>query len=244
MVNLDQIIDYTKTYQDIELATAIGQLKKNPTQLQLFLQNQQDNVYKDVTKQKDSTFDKVYGDLNRATKAQESIIMHNKRNKELAELNNKVYQKQKRAAEAVTDDKNIANRKYEMNEWTVNNKRETLFVFSMLFIILSSLILITVLQRMGIISTSLYVALSSLGLIIFILTVVYRSQFTDVYRDKRYWNRRTFGKYGKVPVPMCPDITNSIQSGINSLGDTAMNFRNNLAEGARYAAENIAEGAR
>ncbi len=38
MANLDQVIDYTKLFQDVELATAIGQLKQNPAQLQQFLQ--------------------------------------------------------------------------------------------------------------------------------------------------------------------------------------------------------------
>ena len=38
MSNLNQIIDYTKLFQDVELATAVGQLKQNPAQLQQFLQ--------------------------------------------------------------------------------------------------------------------------------------------------------------------------------------------------------------
>ena len=37
MANLDQVIDYTKLFQDVELATAVGQLKQNPAQLQQFL---------------------------------------------------------------------------------------------------------------------------------------------------------------------------------------------------------------
>ena len=45
MANLDQVIDYTKLFQDVELATAIGQLKQNPAQLQQFLQGQQGKVY-------------------------------------------------------------------------------------------------------------------------------------------------------------------------------------------------------
>ena len=48
MSNLNQIIDYTKTFQDVELATAIGELKKDPTKLQQFLQDQQSKVYNDI----------------------------------------------------------------------------------------------------------------------------------------------------------------------------------------------------
>jgi len=90
MSNLNQVIDFTKLFQDIELATAIGQLKQDPAQLQQFLQGQQDKVYKDIVKQKDSTFEKVYGDLNRASQAQESILMYDKRNKEFDQIQQEI----------------------------------------------------------------------------------------------------------------------------------------------------------
>ena len=48
MSNHNQIIDYTKLFQDVELATGAGQLKQNPAQLQQFLQGQQDKIYEDV----------------------------------------------------------------------------------------------------------------------------------------------------------------------------------------------------
>lgn len=56
MANLDQVIDYTKLFQDIELSTALQQLRNNPGQLQQYLQSQQDNVYKEVTAQKINHF--------------------------------------------------------------------------------------------------------------------------------------------------------------------------------------------
>ncbi len=226
MSGLNQIIDYTKLFQDVELATAIGQLKQNPAELQQFLQNQQGKVYSDVTKQKDSTFQKVYGDLNRALKSQEAILLLDSRNQELSNIQQQVYQNQERSAIAVTEDKNLAGRKYEMNQWSINNKKDTLFVFSTLFILLSSLILLIVLWRMRIIGTGFCSGLASLLIIIFVLIVIYRANFTDNWRDKRYWNRRTFeGKYGKIPVPLCPGALekeyNSLESDINvNIGNT------------------------
>ena len=218
MANLDQVIDYTKLFQDVELATAVGQLKQNPAQLQQFLQDQQGKVYTDIIKQKDSTFQKVYGDLTRATDSQEAILMLDKRNKELAQIQQQIYANQSNSATATTDDKNLAGRKYEMNEWSVNNKKDTLFVFSMLFIVLSAFILLTTLWSMSIISSSLAAGLAVPIIIIFVSTVIIRSQYTNVYRDKRYWNRNTFNdKYGKIPIPLCPGALSGIESGINSL---------------------------
>jgi hypothetical protein len=218
-MSLDQIIEYTKLFQDIELATAVSQLKKDPAQLQQFLQGQQSTVFNDVTKQKDATFQKVYGDLTRASQSQESILMYDKRNKELAKIQNEIYDNQKNNATAVSEDKALAGRKYEMNEWSVNNKRDTIFIFSMLLIVLTSLIILTVLWRMGMISATLWVAIGAPIILIFLLTLISRSQYTNVLRDQRYWNRRRFpsSQGPKIPIPVCGDIS-GLEGDISSIG--------------------------
>ena len=208
MGNLNSIIDVTNLFQDVELATAIGQLSQKPADLQRFLQGQQDKVFQDIITQKGSTFNKVYGDLQRASNSQKAIIMLDKRNTELANIQNQIYENQAKSAGAITDDKNLAGRKYEMNQWSVSNKNDTLFVFSSLFILLSSLIILTLLWRRTLISSQLYTSLGGLFIIIFILIAIYRANFTNILRNNRYWNRRRFeGNYGKIPVPQCADIT-------------------------------------
>jgi hypothetical protein len=192
--------------QDTDLAKVLTQLQANPSQLQLFLQGQQNAVFKDIIKQKDAAFDKAYGDLHQVAKTQESTMSFDTRNKELAAIQEEMYQKQSTTQQAVSEDKQSAERKFEMNEWTVNNKKETLFIYSLLFIVLSALILCTVLWRMGIISASLCGSLILPLVLIFTFTLVYRSKYTNVHRNKRYWNRRIFeDSYGKIPLPsLCP----------------------------------------
>ena len=208
MGNLNSIIDVTNLFQDVELATAIGQLSQKPADLQRFLQGQQDKVFQDIITQKGSTFNKVYGDLQRASNSQKAVIMLDKRNTELANIQNQIYENQAKSAGAITDDKNLAGRKYEMNQWSVSNKNDTLFVFSSLFILLSSLIILTLLWRRTLISSQLYTSLGGLFIIIFILIAIYRANFTKILRNNRYCNRRRFeGNYGKIPVPQCADIT-------------------------------------
>jgi hypothetical protein len=243
MANLDQVIDYTKLFQDIELSTALQQLRNNPGQLQQYLQSQQDNVYKEVTKQKDESFQKVYGDLQRASTAQESILMYNERNKQLNSLQDQIYNQQKKNASAVTYDKDLAGRKYEMNQWSINNKKDSLFVYSQLFIILCTAIIFTYVWRKGMIGSTLYVALLTPLLIIFTFTVVDRSQYTDVLRNNRYWNRRTFkGKYGKIPLPICPGALTGLESGLNSLESDAAGVAAGAAGMAASAAQGVAGG--
>jgi len=224
MANLDAIIKSTSLKQDVELATALSTFRDNPAQLQSFLQKQQASVFDDIVKQKSNTFNKVYGDLNRASKSQESVLMYNQRNKELSSIHDQVYNNQKNMATAVMDDQQLASRKNEMNEWSVGNKNDTLFVYSSLFIALSGLLLCVVLWKLGIMSATFCGSLAALLIIIFVLILLNRYQYTDISRDKRYWNRKNFsGKYGKIPVPSCPGMMDDITLGATALYKSAQN---------------------
>ena len=228
--------------QDVELASAISTLKKDPQQLQTFLQAQQDKVYKTITHQKDTTFDKVYGDLEHASKTHETGVLANARNSDLAHLQEQLYQTQKSKADAILYDKDLANRKHEMNEWTVHNKNDTLFVFSALFIMLSGLLLFVVLWRLGVVSSLVCAALCAPLIIVFVFIVVRRSQYTDVLRNKRYWNKQQFeGKYGTIPLPnICPGGLDAIEHGISSAGKGISNAATSVTN---YTANSISQGA-
>jgi heme exporter protein D len=221
-MSLEKAIRTTQIAQDVELAEAITRLKSNPAELRAWLQSQQDKVYNTIVAQKENTFDKVYGDLNRASKVEESILMHNKRASELSEMIDNVYENQETSAKAVLNDKNLASRKNEMNEWTVGNKQDTLFVFSSLFIMLSGLLLITGLWRLGMISSYLWVAFAIPLLLIFILILLRRWRYTDVLRNKRYWNKQIFeGKYKKIAIPSCPQMMEGIEQTLGQTGTGA-----------------------
>ena len=129
-VSIDTHISNVKLQNEIELAAAVNNLKTNPQELSQFLQNQQSNVYSKILKQKDNTFQKVYGDMDRSTKVHKSVLMYNKRTKDLVNIQDEIYRTRKEKVDAVLQDKQTAGRKSEMNEWTVNNKRDTLFVMS------------------------------------------------------------------------------------------------------------------
>jgi hypothetical protein len=218
MSSLDSVIKSTLLYQDVDLATALNNFRQSPAELQAFLQKQQSSIYKDIIKQKGNVFNKVYGDLNRAAKSQESVLMYNERNKQLSSIQDQVFNNQKNMATAVVDDQNIATRKNEMNEWSVGNKNDTLFVYSALFITLSGLLLCVVLWKMGIISGYLSGSLMGLIIVIFVLILMNRSQYTANTRDQRYWNRKNFsGKYGKIPLPNCPGLIDDITSGADAV---------------------------
>jgi hypothetical protein len=218
MSSLDSVIKSTLLYQDVDLATALNTFRQSPADLQAFLQKQQSSIYKDIIKQKGNVFSKVYGDLNRAAKSQESVLMYNERNKQLSSMQDQVFNNQKNMASAVVNDQNLATRKNEMNEWSVGNKNDTLFVYSALFITLSGLLLCVVLWKMGIISGYLAGSLMGLIIVIFVFILLNRSKYTANTRDQRYWNRKNFsGKYGKIPLPNCPGLIDDITEGADAV---------------------------
>ena len=206
-MSLDALIANAQLAQDIELAQAITELQSNPTQLNAFLQQQQNNVYRKISKQKDDTFNKVYGDLSRSQKYQESLLKDNKTTTRLASVYDDMYKNQQNELSSSIINNNTHKRKYEMNEWTVNNKKDTLFVLSALFIGLSIIVLFTVLYKMNTISLSVWGTTFAIVLIIFVLIVVNRAQYTNLLRNKRYWNKKRFGGHNdKIPTPSnCPD---------------------------------------
>jgi hypothetical protein len=94
---------------------------------------------------------------------------------------------------------------------------------------------------LNLISAALCGGVASFLIIIFILLVIYRSNYTNVWRDKRYWNRRTFeGKYGKIPVPLCPGALSGIESGISSVDNTVQSGIASAGTVAATTTQNIA----
>jgi len=206
-MSYQNVINNAILAQDIELASYVNELKNNPQKLQTFLANEQARIISSVKKQKEDTFNKVYGDVQRTEKIQESILKYKNRSKELSQLHNNIYDNQKDTADSIVHNKNTNNRKYEMNEWTVNNKKDTLFVLSSLFIGISVFLLLTILLHMHIISTGIWAFIGAITVIIFILIVINRAQYTDLLRNKQYWNKKRFqGENNKI-ISICPTPT-------------------------------------
>jgi ABC-type multidrug transport system fused ATPase/permease subunit len=201
-------IAYATDAQDLALLSVSAELKKNPQQLYTFLQSQQQAVIDNITRQKEDTYSKVYGDLDRSFDEQKAVQGYNTQTTKLSSLYDNIYDNQSSYANTLVQNKDTYGRKYEMNEWTIQNKKDTLFVFSSLFIVLSFFILLAVLFKMNLISPTVCYITGSVAIIIFILIVINRAQYTDLLRNKRYWNKKNFGgKYGTIPIPsICPPV--------------------------------------
>lgn len=152
----------------------------------------------------------VYGDLTRSREVQNAVLNHNLKSREILRLHDNILVNQEDTANSIVQNKNTFGRKYEMNEWSINNKKDTLFVLSSLFITIGLFLLLTALLRLRYISAGVWGFTGAIGLVIFIMIVVNRAQYTDNLRDNKYWNKKRFeGNYGKIPVPsVCPTTVN------------------------------------
>ena len=104
------------------------------------------------------------------------------------------------------NNKDLANRQNEINEWTYGNKLDTLFVFQILFITILLSSGFVYLQKLGFYSPALLGVLTGILLFIDIVIIINRANWTSRVRDQRYWNRRQFGHFDRdtPSTPVCP----------------------------------------
>jgi hypothetical protein len=209
MTSVDQASKYSKQYQDIELSNALQQLRNDPVSLQQFLQNAQTNLYTDVIAQKDGAFQKIYGDLQRASSTDKAVQLYNQRNEDVNNLQSELYNARKGETDAVIHDINLAKRQSEINQWSTGNKLDTLFVYQQIFIILCTVVFMTYLLTNGVITTGLYFSLLFVLICIAVFTIVDRAQYTQFLRDGRYWNKRKFPTYSTIIPNVCPQGNNN-----------------------------------
>jgi hypothetical protein len=212
-MSLAQNIQNVLQLQDVQLANAMNDLRQDPAKLADFVAQRKAELYNAVTLEHSDNFQKVFGDLQRSSDTTKNILYYHVRNKDLDNVQNAVYGRAKKEADAATFDSQNAKRQFEMNEWTAANKQDTLFFLQLVFISLTIIAPLLFIQRAGLLPTSVFYGISVLLIIALVLTVAVRAQYTEKTRDNRYWNRRRFQQMGGPPViPVCPDVTGTAQS--------------------------------
>ncbi len=84
-------------------------------------------------------------------------------------------------------------RQSEINEWQAQNKLDTLFFLQILFLYFSLLVITFYLRQSGILPSIAVYIIAGLGLLIAAGVLWNRASYTQISRDKRYWNRRYIG---------------------------------------------------
>lgn len=231
-MSLDQNIRDVLKLQDVELANAMNTLKNDPAKLSQFITARKAQLYNTVTKEHSDNFEKVYGDLGRATDTTKNILYYHVRNKDLDRTQEAVLSRAATDADNATYDSQVAKRQFEINEWTSSNKLDTLFFFQLLFIGLTLLAPLLYMSRTGMIPNGVFYGVSLLIVIALVLTVAVRAQYTEKSRDLRFWNRRRFQQMGGPPTPpTCESIqglASDMSQGLVSAGQSVQSAAQDL----------------
>ncbi len=224
---------------DLGVAGNLNHLKKTG-KLDAYVQQNSDKIISDLNSNKIANGDKLMGDLTRAMDTQKNVYYYYQRNRDMLRLGQDPIERMKRDADGLVHDRDIAQRQYEINQWTSGNRSDTLFVYQLIFICVLTLALFTSMWRMGVVSTGFLGLLIFALIIIIVLTIVNRAQYTAYTRDQRYWNKRQFPKFtASIPTPDCPTLYNKINE-IKGLAADSLNYVENLPENL---ARNVAVGA-
>lgn len=214
MGNLQSISDITRLVQDVQYTAALRGMSE--PEKQKYFDTQKNELMNSLLDEREGTFQKTYADATRNNAIQNSLLFYLQRNYDLKGMGDSFKNNNERAINVNVYNKDLAGRQNEINEWSYNNKLDTLFVFQTLFITLLISAVLVYLQKAGFYSTQLLGLLTGVLLFANIAIIINRSMWTTKTRDKRYWNRRRFptkstGVAGKGPSA-CPTSLTSTES--------------------------------
>jgi FlaA1/EpsC-like NDP-sugar epimerase len=99
----------------------------------------------------------------------------------------------------------LATRQTEINEWSYNNKMDTLFVFQLLFISMLIICILMMFSYQGTIGRPFVWYTFSILVFIDILVIINRSMYTNQIRDKKQWDKVIFPGDQKTVSPKGKD---------------------------------------
>jgi ABC-type siderophore export system fused ATPase/permease subunit len=190
----------------------------------------QSDLEEAVQQQKSTAFGAAIQDLTTSTNAAHALYYYGLRNNDLKTAQDIALNTITGSVNQMNSDKALSKRQHEINEWTANNKLDTLFVYQQLLIILCTTIVLVYLLKRGLISTTVFfIIIITIGLI-FIFTIINRVQYTNKLRDGRFWNKRSFELVTPVDN-ICPSIDmTAIKNSFNKLKDRATALGSSISE--------------
>jgi hypothetical protein len=202
--NLDDLIQKTKLFSDLELQAYLASL--SDTDRQSYVTNNISTIVGEIGLNKQNNYSNVF---NQIQYADSNIINANTYLNKVADYTNVANE-----IDTITNknlQKNSINtgvldRQVEINEWSNFNKLDTLYVLQVLFIGLCAVCILAYLMLQGLISPYLFKFISyTIGLIVLVM-IALRWRYTSLSRNKRYWHKAEFPRISKpvTPPEQCP----------------------------------------
>ena len=224
--------------QETDMMNSLSKL--SGAELTSYINTNKASLENRVIAEHSDTFQKVYNDMIRSSDTANNIMYYYVRNKDLDNLQTAMLTKTTQEADAAAFDNQTAKRQFEVNEWTVGNKQDTLFFLQLLLITFTLMVCMIYLQKLQILPPIVYNSITGVIAFVILITLIVRARYTANYRDKRYWNRRRFAQMGGPPTTglNCPAIQGTmenIQSTAASFTEEAQNQANSFGSAIQNA---------
>jgi amino acid transporter len=96
----------------------------------------------------------------------------------------------------------LATRQIQINDWSYNNKMDTLFVFQILFMSILFVSILMGFKSIGLIGGAFVWYTLIILIILVVIIIVNRSMYTNNRRDDRMWNKRRFDEDNTKESPL------------------------------------------
>lgn len=203
----------TQLVQDVQYTSALRGM--TPQQKQAYFDSQKQELMNTLLNDREATFQKTHTDAVRNNAIQNSLLFYQQRNRDLDDLGATLKGQNVAAIQTASYNADLATRQYEVNEWSYNNKLDTLFVFQILFVTLLLCAILTYLHKSGFFSAAFLGLVVGIFLFVDILIIANRATYTDKTRNRRFWNKKNYPGYnlatGAGPS-VCPSTTTATDS--------------------------------
>lgn len=190
--DLNVLIGQASLASDMELQSYLASL--TPVQRASFVASQIDGVVTQVSENKKSMYLDNADKLRGADTNVESSMYYLARTRDLQNLATDADELTQTQLNLVDINADLSVRQNEINEWSNQNKLDTLFFLQIMFVGLCFIAFILFLKVSGIVSDTVFIMLSGVTGVLIVLTLILRARFTSVARDSRYWHKARFPK--------------------------------------------------
>ena len=208
-VDVNTLIEQTQILSDMELQSYLASLAANGQRGTFTSENVGAAIQK-VKAEKNNQIQSMLTNVTGADNTITSATYYLARTKDLNSMASNVDSIAAKQASVIDINKSLVNRQYEINEWSNENKLDTLFFMQILFITVMFISGLLFLRSRDIIPPMLFFILVSIASVTSVLILLSRARYTNVLRDSKYWHRARFpsmpNKFPTVAKPPanCP----------------------------------------
>jgi hypothetical protein len=185
-------IDNVLNAQELQQVQFSQSLQRDPGQYQAYVKGKVQTLMDETLNTKRSAFQKAHIDAGRYMDMDHNAQLYKTRSDDVGKLQDAIEKSNNLYLQNIEKDKNLSRRQVEINEYSYNNKLETLFFLQLLLMTVLLLTLVAYLHKSAIVGNTVAGILSIFVLLIIVGVGIYRWNYTNSTRDGRFWSRRYF----------------------------------------------------